>query len=89
MEYRSGATCSAITLFLQHMNANQLMNEYRTFLEEEGKDLQLNDLIERINVPHEEVRLCPKDKLKLICSLKVMSSVIQSNTGEATDSPSP
>lgn len=63
------------------------MNAHRTFLEEEGKDLQLNDLIERINVPHEEVRLFPEDKLKLICSLKVMSSIIQSNTGATPDSP--
>lgn len=63
------------------------MNAHRTFLEEEGNDLQLNDLIERINVPHEEVRLFPQDKLKLTCCLKVMASFIQSITESAPDTP--
>lgn len=68
------------------MTTDQLMNANRTFLEEEGIDLQLNDLIERINVPHEEVRLFPQDKLKLTCCLKVMASFLQSITPSAPDS---
>ena len=69
------------------MNADQLVNAHRTFLEKEGNDLQLNELIERINVPQEEVRLFPQDKLKLICCLKVMSSFLQSITDAEADAP--
>lgn len=69
------------------MTTDQLTNAHRTFLEEEGDDLQLNDLIERINVPHEEVRLFPQDKLKLTCCLKVMASFLRTITKPTPDSP--
>ena len=69
------------------MSTDQLMNAHRTFLEEEGNDLRLNDLIERINVPHEEVRLFPQDKLKLTCCLKVMASFLQTISESARNSP--
>ena len=67
------------------MNADQLMNAHRVFLEKEGNDFRLNDLLERINIPDEEVCLSPTDKIKLSYGLHFLELELRRNVNFSTD----
>lgn len=74
-----------ITLIQQNMNTDQLMNGHTTLLEEEGKRMHLNDLLERINAPNEEVRLSRVDKLKITYGLRLLELELSADAGISPD----
>ena len=61
------------------------MNGHPTFLEEEGKRMHLNDLLERINAPNEEVRLSRVDKLKITYGLRLLDLELSADAGISPD----